>query len=296
MPDEPESDIRTFLPITRILCPIDFSDWSRAAVERAMALAWPTRAEITGVFVLPLATPPAVEPASCPCAAEAEEAMIAAVAEDVEEFLAPARRAGLRTRACVERGDPVARIVERARETEADVIVMGTHGRSSVERWVLGSVLDGVMRQAPCPVLAVTRRLGDSRPPAPGAGGILCAVSLSARSACTLSYAVELGRSTGSAVTALHVSDEVGPGAGPILDREHRKRLHAVVPAERPCAEVVLAGEAPQQILSRAEMEPPALIVVGSDGSGIGPTVRRVIREARSPVLVVPFPAGGRRP
>jgi hypothetical protein len=74
--DAPETEIRTFLPIGRILCPIDFSEGSRAAVDRAVALAGPTRAEITGVFVLPSFAPAGGEAASSPCAVEADACMM----------------------------------------------------------------------------------------------------------------------------------------------------------------------------------------------------------------------------
>jgi len=169
--DEPDTEARTFLPIARILCPIDFSDWSRAAVERAVALASPTRAEITAVFVLPCAAPAARDTATGSCAGEADDNMMSAMAEDVEDFLGPARMDGLPVHVSVKRGDTVSQILEQARKTVADVIVMGTHGRSGVERWVLGSVLDGVLRKAPCPVLAVPRPRVRSLRPEPVHGG-----------------------------------------------------------------------------------------------------------------------------
>jgi nucleotide-binding universal stress UspA family protein len=292
VPDQPDTEPRTFLPIGRILVPIDFSDWSRAAVERAVALASPTRAEITGVFVQPCAAPAAGQTAGGSCAAEAADNMMSAMAEDVEEFLRPARTAGLPVRVSVRRGDTVTQILEQARETAADVIVMGTHGRSGVERWVLGSVLEGVLRKAPCPILAVPRPLVRSLPPGPVHGRILCAVGLSGRSAYTLSYALELGRYTSSLVTVLHVSDDLGgPRVRAIREAEDGRRLHAAVPPERPCQEVVLSGEAHREILRLAEAQQTALIVLGSDGDGLGPTGGRVVREARAPVLIVPFPS-----
>ena len=293
--DAPGPVRRAFLPIARILCPIDFSDWSRAAVERAVALAGPTRAEITGVFVLPSVASAGGGTASCPCAEEADANMLSAVADDIEEFLGPAREAGLSVRVCVKRGHRVDQILEQARETDADVIVMGTHGRSGVERWMVGSVLEGVLGKASCPVLAVPRRRERSRPPGPVHGRMLCAVGLSERSAYTLAYAMELARSTSSLVTVVHVSDEVGgPRARTIWERELRKKLHAAVPLGHPCEEVVLSGAVPRQILKRAEAEQAALIVLGSDGRGLGATASRVVREARAPVLIVPFPSDER--
>jgi nucleotide-binding universal stress UspA family protein len=221
--------------------------------------------------------------------------MTSAIAEDIEEFLEPARKAGLPVRTCVKRGDSVDQILEQARESAADVIVMGTHGRSGVKRWMLGSVLDGVLREAPCPVLAVRRPLVRSLPPVRMRGRILCAVGLSERSAYTLSYALELGRSTGSSVTVLHVSGDMGgPRARAIWESEQRKRLHAAVPPERPCEEVVRAGEPHRQILRLAGMRQMGLIVLGCDSRGLGPTASRVVREARVPVLIVPFPSDER--
>jgi nucleotide-binding universal stress UspA family protein len=294
--DQPETEPRTFLPIARIVVPIDFSDWSRAAVERAVALAGPTRAEITAVFVLPRGATTAGEEATGSCAAEAEDNMVSAIAEDVEEFLRPAQIAGLPLRVSFKKGDTVTQILESARETAADVIVMGTHGRSGVERWMLGSVLDGVLQRPPCPVLAVPRALRRSLPPGPVHGRILCAVRLSGRSPYTLSYALELGRYTGSLVTVVHVSDDLGgPRVRAIQYAEQCRRLHAAIPAERPCQEVVLSGEAPQHILRLAEAEQTGLIVMGSDAHGLGPIAGEVVRGARAPVLIVPFPSDERR-
>ena len=293
--DEPDTEARTFLPIARILCPIDFSDWSRAVVERAVALASPTRAEITAVFVLPCAAPAARDTATGSCAAEADDNMMSAMAEDVEDFLGPARMAGLPVHVSVKRGDTVSQILEQARKTAADVIVMGTHGRSGVERWVLGSVLDGVLRKAPCPVLAVPRPRVRSLRPEPVHGRILCAVGLSGRAAYTISYALELARYTSSLVTVLHVSDDLGaPRVRGMREAEEGKRLHAAVPPERPCQEVVLSGEAHRQILRLAEAEQAELIVLGSGAHGLGPTASRVVREASTPVLIVPFPSDER--
>ena len=52
-------------------------------------------------------------------------------------------------------GDPVNEIITFSRETNADLIVVGTKGKSGIERIVLGSVAEGVVREAPCPVLVV---------------------------------------------------------------------------------------------------------------------------------------------
>jgi nucleotide-binding universal stress UspA family protein len=55
----------------------------------------------------------------------------------------------------VEEGDAAAGIVGAARATGCDLIVMGTHGRTGLERVVIGSVAENVLRTAPCPVMTV---------------------------------------------------------------------------------------------------------------------------------------------
>jgi len=295
-----EAATRPFLPIRRILCPVDFSEWSREAVDRAVDLARPTHAEITGLFVLSCVTASAGEGRSTSCTEDADESMISAVAEDLEEFFDPVRKAGLTLHVFVKRGDCVARILEQARETEADVVVMGTHGRTGLERWVLGSVTDGVVREASCPVLAVPRLPAGSRSPGPVDGRILCAVGLSERSERTLSYALGLGRSTGATVTVVHVSDAAGsPSVSATCRNKLARKLHAAVltsgPQPRPCAEMVLTGQAHREILRLAEAQPSGLIVMGTQDRGLGATASRVVREAKAPVLIVPSAPDGRQ-
>jgi nucleotide-binding universal stress UspA family protein len=277
---------RAFLPLRRILCPVDFSDFSRAAVDRAVALATPFRAEITALFVLPFVSPEDASTCAGPIAPEA--GVQSAVAEDLEELLRPAREAGLQLRLCVRSGDCVGHILDEARDRGTDLIVMGTHGRSGLERWMLGSVTDSVLRKAPCPVLAVPRR---AAPPSTR-GRIVCAVSLSMQAARTVSYALSLGRSTGSIVTLVHVWDGMSaPWIAARCEEELRRKLHAVAIADGPppCAveEVVVSGSIHREILRLAEAQQAGLIVLGSDDQEPGSTARQVLRDAVAPVLVV---------
>jgi nucleotide-binding universal stress UspA family protein len=55
-----------------------------------------------------------------------------------------------------EEGTPAQQILNVAAEVDADLIVMGTHGRTGLSRWLLGSVAEQVMRKAPCPVVTTT--------------------------------------------------------------------------------------------------------------------------------------------
>jgi nucleotide-binding universal stress UspA family protein len=81
-------------------------------------------------------------------------------AKEDEETLARWRadaegRTGRPVRSRVLSGDPAAEIVRHAREERCDLVVVGTHGRTGIQRLVLGSVAERVARQSPCPVLVV---------------------------------------------------------------------------------------------------------------------------------------------
>src|SRR5262249_40046213 len=64
-------------------------------------------------------------------------------------------------------GRPVTQIVEAAKKFSADLIVMGTRGRTGLKRVLLGSVAEAVLPKAPCPVMTITTRVGQRT----GAGG-----------------------------------------------------------------------------------------------------------------------------
>jgi nucleotide-binding universal stress UspA family protein len=73
----------------------------------------------------------------------------------VEQRAAKARAEGCHARAVLRTGVPYQEIVALATDERADLIVIGTHGRGGINRVLLGSVADRVVRLAPCPVLTV---------------------------------------------------------------------------------------------------------------------------------------------
>jgi nucleotide-binding universal stress UspA family protein len=75
------------------------------------------------------------------------------VDDKLAEWAGPPRAAGLKVRTLVRSGAPHRELVAAAREEGADLIVMSTRGRGSLERLLVGSVADRVVRMAPCPVL-----------------------------------------------------------------------------------------------------------------------------------------------
>lgn len=276
-------------PLRRILCTIDFSEASVAAVAEAVALARACRGEITVLFVLPYAAPSRADALN----PQVPAGVSSAVTEDVEALLEPARAAGIQVRVCLKAGRPAHEILEVVRRTNPDVIVMGTHGRGGLKRWALGSVTHEVLRNAACPVLTVAHRW---RNPAVHVAArshaVVCAVGLSPSSPRTVVHACQVARATGASLTLLHVLE----GHAMMTDmREAGRRLHALtaahgLPGDR-IEEVVVAGVPARQILNIAAARNAALVVVGgeslSDRVLFGSTPDQVIRGAQSAVLTV---------
>jgi nucleotide-binding universal stress UspA family protein len=140
----------------RILHPSDFSRASGGAFAKAVQLAVDNRAELllVHVFTLPLQM---VGEAYIPPDAYAKiEASTRAWAKNgLDKLIGKARRAGVRARALVLEGPPHDRIARAARAHRADLIVMGTHGRTGLARLFLGSVAARVLSTATCPVMTV---------------------------------------------------------------------------------------------------------------------------------------------
>jgi nucleotide-binding universal stress UspA family protein len=144
------------ITISRILCPTDFSDLSRNALAQAAALARWYEAEITVLYVAPVAIT-AAEVAYVPAPWVSPE-MREKLRADLHAFAEPARAQDITVRIDLCEGNPAAEILDTARTDAFDLIVMGTHGRQGLESWVLGSVTEAVLRASPCPVLTVAPR------------------------------------------------------------------------------------------------------------------------------------------
>ena len=134
------------LPIKTILAATDFSAMSMHALRFAGALARDYGARLIAVHVhYPLAA------IYADAVVLDEEADQRAARAALNELCVP----GVRVEPCLAEGEPASMIVQVARETGADLIVMGTHGRGGLMRVLLGSVAEDVLRHAPCPVLTV---------------------------------------------------------------------------------------------------------------------------------------------
>jgi|SRR5215831_11011742 len=139
----------------KILCPIDFSETSRAALRTAVALGGRLGAELVLLHVYQM---PSVALPDGFVVAGAEE--MARLGRDVDEGMktwrADAEAMGatqVRTETAI--GPTAAEIERVASEGGFDIVVMGTHGRTGIAHALLGSTAEKLVRRAPCPVLTV---------------------------------------------------------------------------------------------------------------------------------------------
>ena len=139
----------------RILVPTDFSAGSSRAWALAQRLARGLGSELILLHVL-VETPLYSEgPFSMKRTREVFEAARAWAEKTLGEWTGAGAAAGSSVRWLTRSGVPHAEIVDVAKSEQADLIVIGTHGRGGLDRALLGSVADRVIRTAPCPVVTV---------------------------------------------------------------------------------------------------------------------------------------------
>lgn len=294
--------------INRILCGVDFSDFSLDALRHGLVLAQWYSAQLTIFHAHQVSQPLVVEsmPGSVPVFLGADPVD---VAEEVRKFCAPVLASSdQRVDVVVRPGDAAKEMTREAAELPADLVILGTHGRSGFERLFLGSVTEKVLRSTRVPVLTIPPPVRE--PGSPLFKTILCPLDFSDASLRALEYALSLAREADARVILLHVIEEVfGRGEAESLahltvsdyyrhlEQQATARLETVIPDDaqvwaRPERRVV-NGRAYQEILKTVADEGVELVVMGVHGKGaltrlvFGSTTHRVIREAGCPVLTL---------
>lgn len=303
--------------VSRILCHIDFSDASRHALDQAIVVARFFDAPISVLYVYsqPFLPVPAYGMLTDVGTLTLSPEDTDRLRSDVEQFVAPARMAGLQVNIAVEPGLPATRILATAKTLPADLIVLGTHGVSGFERLVLGLVTEKILRKATCPVLTVPPRAeGSAVVPFKH---ILCVVDFSETSLKALATALSLAQEADAELTVVHVLEWPAPatpgvttpatpelGASGVFDLERYRavleadageRLKALLPAgvQEWCTPEtrVLHGKPWAEILAAASARHADLIVLGVRGRNpidlmlFGLTANQTVRRATCPVL-----------
>lgn len=294
--------------INRILCPIDFSEFSLDALRHGLALAQWYSAQVTLFHVYQVSQPLQVErpPGGVPVFVDVNPNQMA---EEVRQFCAPlVGPSGQHVEVVVRPGDAAREIREEAERMPPDLLVLGTHGRSGFERLFLGSVTEKVLRSTRVPVLTIPPPVRE--PGSPLYKTILCPLEFSPASIRALEYALSLAREADARLILLHVIENVLDDGGPQtlghltvseyypqLEQHASTRLRTVVPDEARIwaspEQRVVKGRAHQEILKVVADEHVDLVVMGVQGKSVvdrlvfGSTTHRVIREAGCPVLTL---------
>jgi nucleotide-binding universal stress UspA family protein len=279
--------------LSRILAAVDFSNPGRSAFEQALALSHAHGAELMVVHAVP-------EDRPFRWRARGRIALIATLRQIAESR-------GVRFSAGVQHGDPSGVILLHARSSRPDLIVLGTHQRTGLDRLRAGSVAERVVSQAAQPVLVVPARAAtDAR----SFDSIVVAVDFRDASRDAVEQALVLAGVSAGRITLVHVVPGSPDGVPRELYRygltEYQNRLaldawrrlqSVIPPAAAAAAQVrarVVIGDVPTEIARVADETGADAIVVGVTRRGpisrklFAATAARVMRTAGRPVVAVP--------
>jgi nucleotide-binding universal stress UspA family protein len=292
-----------------VLCAIDLSDASVRTLAYAAAVARWYAARLTVLHVAPTFDAMQVRAGALGDAIDLVQPMPREeVLKQLRTALATSNIAADAATLAAVAGEPAATIVDQALSIPADLLVMGTHGRSGFDRLLLGSVTEKVLHKAPCPILTVPPHAPQKTETDGNFSRILCPMDFSLSALQAFGFAVDLARQSGGSVIALHaiewLADDVSAHARfnvqdfrqHLIDDAHT-RLRALI-ADQPggtasIEDVVVIGRAYREVLKTADTGAADLIVMGAQGLGgmgltlFGSTTQQVVRGATCPVLTV---------
>ncbi|MFB6114531.1 MAG: universal stress protein [Halodesulfurarchaeum sp.] len=282
----------------RILLPVDGSPESDRAIRWAMTLASASDAVVHALYVIDRGGVP--EGIDAMNDSDRIEADLRTVAESVVETVAEAgREAGVRVTETITAAHPIEAILSSVPESDADLIVIGTHSPGRLDRFLHRSLGEQVAQHAPVPVLTVYTASSDRES---DIERILLATDgrLSSENARTCAF--DLAGVFDAVVIAVYVLESRFGTSSAIkeyLEQQGNEvmqsvRFHAAK-EDVDVRTLEREGEADSEILSVAESEDVDLVVLGTHGrTGLdrvlmGSVACRVIRNADRPVLTVPM-------
>ncbi len=283
---------------TRVLTPTDFSPSAERALRSAEHLCRRDGARLDLLHVVQLPAPSYL--GRLGLERSLRETWMEAAREELDGVVRGVA-AGIEVETIVRVGKPWKEIVDAAREREADLVCLGNSGRSTVERWLLGSTAENVVRHSDVPVLIVRDRpLTDIR-------RVLVPVDFDAGTKLAIRFALE--RFPASEIAALHVVAPLPPAdpvVGPLVPN-----LAAIRAEVRALLDEIGAGQVPETvrlmadpadaILEAARETEVDLLVLATHGRRgvtralLGSVAEKIARHADRPVLVLPGPGRERK-
>jgi nucleotide-binding universal stress UspA family protein len=280
--------------IERIVAAVDFSAWTPAVLQAAGWLARAYSAAVTAVHAEMFLPPPYFTERGTQAIREVLAAQKDAAREYLRDTASRHLGVGVAMETRLVEASPVAGVLGTANELGAGMIVLGTHGRSGLNRLLLGSVAENILRQSRLPVLSVRQQTWGA-PGRSAVARILCPVNYTPVAMAALNCAADLARRVGAELVVVTAVDADADGASALPDRPDA--VCAALPADmqQHCAlrAIVRHGTAAEQIVQAAADEACDLLVMGVqhrrllEATTLGTTSVRVMRHAPVPVLAV---------
>ena len=253
--------------LKNLLYVTDFSQPSEAALPFAVALARRYEATIHALHVLTPSLYGAGDFALTGIAFEAETETALAAMQQLESQLANVQHHVILERAV----DVWAGVEQAINDTAADLIVLGTHGRTGAQRFLLGSVAEQIFRRSLCPVLTVGPAVRTSAHHGGWFHRILFATDYSAASLAAAPYAVSVAENNEARLVLLHVAPAIEAGKSDhksdLSVAEMIQRLYDSVPRHAelsiPPEVAVEYGDPADKIIEEAAQRSADLIVLG---------------------------------
>jgi nucleotide-binding universal stress UspA family protein len=277
-----------------ILCPTDFSELATFALHYARDIAGCFGARLAVLYADTFMPPPHFTKRQMDELVKTIERSKQAAHQHLERYVREHLGEAVDVETVIAESLPVPAIVNTAQERNADLIVMGTHGRSGVSRVMLGSVTERVLRETDRPVLTVRQQPQAAEPPRASIKRVLCPMNYTHVAFKALEHAVAVARCFDAELYVLHVIES---SASHVMDEEAREQLCGWLSedARATCnlEEIIRRGDAAEQIIEEGRSLGCDLIVLGAqhkrffDSTIIGTTTVRVTRHAPCPVLTV---------
>lgn len=286
-------DAKTRVVVRKILMAVDFSPSSNGALAYAAAIA---NRYGSRIFLAHVIRPDVYQLVSPEAMATVLEQTRRYAEQQMAKILISGQLRGIPHQVLLGQGELWTIFSKLIEEHEIDLVVMGTHGRTGLEKMLIGSVAERIFRLALCPVLTVGPRVPGEVPEGAELHRILYATDFSPASEGAAAYALSLAQEQQAALTLVHVLERAHEGA-----RAERQvaveRMKAVVPPEadswsKPDYQVEL-GRPADGILNAADQCQADLIVMGVrhpdfSFSHLPPaTAYKVVCRAPCPVLTV---------
>ncbi len=287
---------------SKVIIPVDFSEASQRAFEAVALLAPQARCQLLHVVEPTLhAYPPFWTGEVVPAAQLVEQALTNA-RQAMNEMVAGAKALPSPLESEVVVGALPDTIVEHAKGEAADLLAVCSHGRGGVSRWVMGSVAERVLREAPCPVVVAR----EAAAPTP-LRRVVVGVDLSGHSKRALELAGRLCAQHGASLEVVYawMQPHIGPyGAlsGQLLTQmEQEVAQHladfvrgAELPSGLEIHQATPPGPPTSVLVERLKENPPDLLVLGTHGRRgfrrfvLGSVAETTVRYAPCTTLVVP--------